>query len=157
MKVEEKTAYEKLSDLHEKVLTIFEYYDYAMLQPEKDEKGRLIKDSHGAIQFSQTILGNSNVRYGALIKDYRTVDEQLEAIRARVKNETIADVVGVNVFQIFVVEKGYEDLKKTYPEVSEENVILSIYRDNLFTGKLVSRGFFPMVFKDRVESHKFSC
>ena len=143
----EKTAYEKLPEINTKVLTVFEYHDHSILYAKRE-------NNHSQPEISESFISDAPLKFGALVEEYKTVDEQIAAIRSRVCKDTIADVVMVIVFQMFMTLDGYNNLKKMCPNMSEEELVLQIFKNSLYTGGIVVRSVFPVVVNGTVDINK---
>lgn len=122
----------------ELVLTVYTYFENSIFVREKDNtvKEHFIRDSKGY--------------FGAFIAT-GTVDDQLKYIESKVKDKTLSDVVGVVVYQMFMKKNNYENLHKMLPTFTDEELILDIFKKNMTKEDLIlCRGFFPLVFRDRI-------
>ena len=68
MDVSEKTPYEKFSEMGTKVITVFQYYDYAVFKIEEENGIKVPKE----VEIAEPIL-----KFGALTKSYKTVEDEL--------------------------------------------------------------------------------
>lgn len=68
---------------------------------------------------------------------------------------TLADVVMTVVYQMVISEEQFNKLKQTLSGMSEEEVILQIYKQNLYKNDTISvTAVLPLVFRDRLSIDK---
>ena len=145
----EKTAYQKLSDIDTKVLTVFEYHDYALF---------LVKHKEGKVkpEVVESLIADAPAKFGALVGEYKTVDEQMAEISRRVVKDSLADVAMVVVYQMFMSLENYNNIKKMFSAISEEELILQIFKNSLYSGGIVVRGTYNISVNGRIDLNKMS-
>ena len=144
----DKTAMEELRENNTKVFTVFQYFDYSVATISQ-------KTKYSKPNVKSYEINDSVVKYGALVQDYDTVDEQITAICARVMQDCIADIALVTIFQFFMPLDGYEKLKGMITNMSEEKLILELFKNNLFSGNIIVRKTMP-VMVNKVTVNKLS-
>ena len=89
------------------------------------------------------------------VKNTDNVDEMVNIIKADVRKNTLADVVMVIVYQMVVSKENYNSLKRTLSNMSEEELILQIYKQSLYKKDTISViAVLPLVFQDRISIDK---
>ena len=125
-----------------RLLTIYEYFDYSVFI--KNEKG-----------VEEKFCIDSTPHYGAISENTKNVDKIVSIIKERVSKNTLADVVMTVVYQMVISEEQLNKLKQTLSGMSEEEVILQIYKQNLYTKDTISvTADLPLVFRDRLSIDK---
>ena len=122
----------------ELVLTVYTYFENSIFVREKDNSvtEHFIRDGKGC--------------FGAFISE-GSVDDQLKYIESKVKDNTLSDVVGVVIYQMFMRKKDYDSLHNILPTFTDEQLILDIFKKNMTKeDSILCRGFFPLVFRDRI-------
>lgn len=122
----------------ELILTVYTYFENSIFVREKDDsvKEHFVRDSKGY--------------FGAFIAKGK-VDDQLKYIESKVKDKTLSDVVGVVIYQMFMNKIDYENLHNLLPTFTDEQLILDIFKKNMTNeDSILCRGFFPLVFRDRI-------
>lgn len=125
-----------------RLLTIYEYFDYSVFI--KNEKG-----------VEEKFCIDATPHYGAISENTKNVDKIISIIKERVSKNTLADVVMTVVYQMVISEEQFNKLKQTLSGMSEEEVILQIYKQNLYTKDTISvTAVLPLVFRDRLSIDK---
>ena len=125
-----------------KLLTVYEYFNYSVFLR---ENGKV----------SEKFCVDAEPIYGAIIKNTDNVDEMVNIIKADVRKNTLADVVMVIVYQMVVSKENYNSLKRTLSNMSEEELILQIYKQSLYKKDIISvTAVLPLVFQDRISIDK---
>ena len=138
---EEKKKIENKSKKKDKVMTVFEYFDYAVFKQENNK----IEEVH---------LNDVPPRYGALDATNIKVEEQVDIIKERVRKDTVSDVVLVIIYQMVMSQEGFDKIKSVFSSLSEEEIILNIYKQNLYNSEGIAvRMVIPVVFNDRINTN----
>ena len=125
-----------------KLLTVYEYFDYSVFIRDKNKVEE---------KFCLDVSPN----YGAITENTSDVDKMVNIIKSVVSKNTLADVVMVIVYQMVVPNEMYSGLQKTLSGMSEEEIALQIYRQNLYKKDAISvLSVLPLVFRDRVSVDK---
>ena len=125
-----------------RLLTIYEYFDYSVFI--KNEKG-----------VEEKFCIDATPHYGAISENTKNVDKIVSIIKERVSKNTLADVVMTVVYQMVISEEQFNKLKQTLSGMPEEEVILQIYKQNLYTKDTISvTAVLPLVFRDRLSIDK---
>ena len=125
-----------------KLLTVYEYFDYSVFIRDKNKVEE---------KFCLDVRPN----YGAITENTSDVDKMVNMIKSVVSKNTLADVVMVIVYQMVVPNEMYSGLQKTLSGMSEEEIALQIYRQNLYKKDAISvLSVLPLVFRDRVSVDK---
>lgn len=124
----------------DKVLTVFEYFDYAVFKQENNK----IEEVH---------LNDVPPRYGALDATDMKVEEQVDIIKKRVGKDTVSDVVLTIIYQMVMSQEGFDKLKSVFSSLSDEEIILNIYKQNLYNSEGIAvRMVLPVIFNDRINT-----
>ena len=124
----------------DKVLTVFEYFDYAVFKQENNK----IEEVH---------LNDVPPRYGALDATDMKVEEQVDIIKKRVRKDTVSDVVLAIIYQMVMSQEGFDKLKSVFSTLSDEEIILNIYKQNLYNSEGIAvRMVLPVIFNDRINT-----
>lgn len=124
----------------DKVLTVFEYFDYAVFKQENNK----IEEVH---------LNDVPPRYGALDATDMKVEEQVDIIKKRVGKDTVSDVVLTIIYQMVMSQEGFDKLKSVFSSLSDEDIILNIYKQNLYNSEGIAvRMVLPVIFNDRINT-----
>ena len=124
----------------DKVLTVFEYFDYAVFKQENNK----IEEVH---------LNDVSPRYGALDATDMKVEEQVDIIKKRVGKDTVSDVVLTIIYQMVMSQEGFDKLKSVFSSLSDEEIILNIYKQNLYNSEGIAvRMVLPVIFNDRINT-----
>ena len=125
-----------------RLLTVYEYFDYSVFI--KNEKG-----------VEEKFCIDATPHYGAISENTKNVDKIVSIIKERVSKNTLADVVMTVVYQMVISEEQFNKLKQTLSGMSEEEVILQIYKQNLYKNDAISdTAVLPLVFRDRLSIDK---
>lgn len=125
-----------------RLLTVYEYFDYSVFI--KNEKG-----------VEEKFCIDATPHYGAISENTKNVDKLVSIIKERVSKNTLADVVMTVVYQMVISEEQFNKLKQTLSGMSEEEVILQIYKQNLYKNDTISvTAVLPLVFRDRLSIDK---
>ena len=136
-KCDDKKQEDKKKD---KVLTDFEYFDYAVFKQENNK----IEEVH---------LNDVSPRYGALDATDMKVEEQVDIIKKRVGKDTVSDVVLTIIYQMVMSQEGFDKLKSVFSSLSDEEIILNIYKQNLYNSEGIAvRMVLPVIFNDRINT-----
>ena len=124
----------------DKVLTVFEYFDYAVFKQENNK----IEEVH---------LNDVPPRYGALDATDMKVEEQVDIIKKRVGKDTVSDVVLTIIYQMVMSQEGFDKLKSVFSSLLDEQIILNIYKQNLYNSEGIAvRMVLPVIFNDRINT-----
>ena len=143
-----KAPYKELLNIGTRVLTVFAYYEYAVLDLVDKGEGK-------EPELVERLLAEPFLRYGSLTKLYDTIDDEMAAIRAYVSKRCIADVIVTTIYQIFIPEKDYKEVTAKLEDFTQEEVNLSIFREHLFDNTVLVRGTFPLVFEEKYKNGKY--
>ncbi len=133
----EKKAKKKEEEIY--TLTVYHYFDYSILS--KNEQGEVVEH----------YIADATPKFGALTDKIEDVDVIMSQIKYRISNDTLADIVMLVVYQMAITKKNYLNLCKMLKDMSEEEVILQIFKQNLYNqDALTVKSSFPVVLKDRV-------
>lgn len=125
-----------------KVLTVYEYFNYSVFVEENDK-------------VEEKFCIDATPFYGAIVENTDNVDKMVETIRSVVRKKTLSDVVMAIVYQMVVSVEKYDKLKEMLNSLSEEEVILQIYKQSLYKEDTISVvAVLPLVFSDRVSIGK---
>lgn len=125
-----------------RLLTVYEYFDYSVFI--KNEKG-----------VEENFCIDATPHYGAISENTKNVDKIVSIIKERVSKNTLADIVMTVVYQMVVSEEQFNKLKQALSGMSEEEVILQIYKQNLYRKDTISvTAVLPLVFRDRLSIDK---
>lgn len=134
---ENKKSERKLPDI--RVLTVYNYFDSAIYV--KDEKGRIDEKN----------LFTSDIHFGVIPETVENdIDVYLNYVRGTVREHTMADTVIVTFYQMFVKRVEFQNLVNSFSHLSEEEVILRLWRDSILSEKtVIVRGAFKIGFQER--------
>ena len=122
----------------DKVMTVIEYFDYAVLT----HKNNKVEEVH---------FRDATPKFEALVGDFKTVEDEVKAIRSIVRKDTISDVVMVIIYQMAMSKSGFERLQSVFKSLSEEKLILEVFKQNLYNSDgLTVRAMIPVVLEDRI-------
>lgn len=125
-----------------KLLTVYEYFDYSVFIRDKNK-------------VEEKFCIDVAPHYGAITENTSDVDKMVNTIKSVVGKNTLADVVMVIVYQMVVSNEVYNGLQKTLSGMSEEELILQIYRQSLYKKDAISvLSVMPLVFRDRLSIDK---
>ena len=92
-------------------------------------------------------------RYGALDATDMKVEEQVDIIKKRVGKDTVSDVVLTIIYQMVMSQEGFDKLKSVFSSLSDEEIILNIYKQNLYNSEGIAvRMVLPVIFNDRINT-----
>lgn len=121
-----------------KLLTIYQYFNYSVFVREKDS-------------VAEKFCIDAEPLYGAITENTKDVDKMVSMIRSRVRENTLADVVMVTVYQMAMNKESYDKIRNMFPKLSEEEIMLDIYKRNLYEkGAITVLAVLPLVFYERV-------
>ena len=121
-----------------KLLTIYQYFNYSVFVREKDS-------------VVEKFCIDAEPLYGAITENTKDVDKMVSMIRSRVRENTLADVVMVTVYQMAMNKESYDKIRNMFPKLSEEEIMLDIYKRNLYEkGAITVLAVLPLVFNERV-------
>lgn len=137
MEEKSKKKQVKASDIY--TLTVYHYFDYSILH--RNDEGDVV----------ESYVVDATPKFGAITEKIDDVDEIMSKIKYRISNDTLADIVMLVVYQMSMDKKNYLNICKMLKDMSEEEIILHIFKQNLYNQDgLVVKSSFPLVFKDRV-------
>lgn len=128
--------------MRDKVMTVFEYFDYALFV---NENGH----------YKEMCISNTSVKFGAFLGEVTEENNAFSKIHSIVQGNSISDVVMVIVYEMRMSESGYDKLAKMFNNLSEERLILDIFKQNLYNEGLVIKSMTPIVFQNRIRNSKF--
>ena len=132
-----KKETKKVSEVY--TLTVYHYFDYSILSKEKD----------GTVK--EHYIADAVPKFGALTDKIEDVDEIMSKIKYRISTDTLADIVMLVVYQMSMDKKNYLNVCKMLKDMSEEEIILHIFKQNLYNQDgLVVKSSFPIVFENRL-------
>ena len=125
-----------------RVLTVYQYFDYSVF----------VRDG---LKVEEKYCGNSKPMFGAITENTEDVEKIVKAIKNLVRSKTLSDVVMTIVYQMVMPMESYNHLREIFSTLSEEDVILQIFKLNLYRkDSMIVRGAFPLVFQERVSIDK---
>ena len=108
----------------------------------------MIKENN---KIKESFCVDSHPMYGAISKDITDTNEMLKQIKIDIKEKTLADVILVIVYQMFMSIDSYNQIKSIFPNLTEEEIILQVYKQNLYKPDcIVIRGVYSIVYDERV-------
>lgn len=128
--------------MEEKVMVVCEYFEYAIFRDENGERKEMHFDS-------------TQPKFAALTGDVSSADKNIERIKSIVEKDTIADAVMVVIYQMVMSQDGFDKLSKMFSKLSEEQLILDIFKQNLYNGGIMVKAVVPFVFPNRISDRKF--
>ena len=85
--------------MKDKVMVVFEYFEYAIFGEENGER----KEFH---------FDNTQPKFAALSGDVSSAEKNIQRIKSIVEKNSISDVVMVIIYQMVMSEEGFDKLSK---------------------------------------------
>ena len=123
--------------MKEKVMVVFEYFEYAIFAEENGERKEMHFDS-------------TRPKFAALTGDVSSAENNIERIRSIVEKDTIADAVMVVIYQMVMSQDGFDKLSQMFSKLTEEQLILDVFKQNIYGDGLAVKAVIPLVFPNRI-------
>lgn len=121
-----------------KRIVVFSFFDYSVFKKEENT-------------VKEVFLTNSPIKFHSFSQDFKNIEEEIREIKNYAVKYTIADVVMVVCYEIYMELEQYNSLNNMLNILSETELNLSIFKQNLYNENAIRvLKVFPIIVENRI-------